>query len=456
MREQKTVSIIGFGRFGQTLYRLIKDDFEEIIVYRRSGIRKREFSLGSHVKVARDVKEVFKSRFEGGFHTLFYCTPISTFGQVIKEHMKYFDDRHVIMDVLSVKKWPEEVLSKHLKDGRVQAILNHPMFGPDSSKDGFRGLPWVMDRFRSKDQAYRFWKSYFESKGLRVVELTAKEHDRLAAFSQGVAHFVGRLLAEFGMEPTVIDTVGARKLREVMEQTVNDSWQLFLDLQRFNPYTKQMRIKLGEAYDKLFHQLLPEQVKPGEVVFGIQGGRGSFNEEALMDYIRRHGVGSWGVKYLYTTERVLKALWEGEVDYGLFAIQNANGGVVEESITAMAKYKFRIKERFGIQIRHFLMKRPEVEASKIKAVMAHPQVFKQCRKNLSLKYPRLKQIAGRGELIDTAKAAEALAGGKIDADTAILGPKVLSDLYDLGIIEGNLQDSDDNVTDFLMVERLFR
>ncbi len=454
MRYKQTVSIIGFGRFGQTLYRLIKDDFEEIIVYRRRGVDRDEFGLGKNTKVAKDIKELFKSRFDN-FHTLFYCTPISTFEEVVQSHKKFWSKKHVVIDVLSVKSWPQKVLVKHLKNTDIQAILTHPMFGPDSSKKGFEGLVWVMDRFRADEKVYKFWKDYIKSKGLKVIELSADEHDYLAAFSQGVAHFIGRLLAEFGLAPTPIDTMGAKKLREVMEQTVNDSWQLFLDLQRFNPYTKSMRIKLGKAYEKLFHQILPKQVKSGKVVFGIQGGKGSFNEEALMDYVKRHKIGNWEIKYLYTTDRVLKALWEGEIDYGLFAIQNANGGVVEESIEAMAKYKFRIKEKFGIQIRHFLMKKPGVKVKELRSVMAHPQVFKQCRKNLAAKYPGLEQVVGKGELIDTAKAAQALSEGKIDDKTAILGPRVLSSLWGLEIIEGDLQDSKDNVTDFLLVERLF-
>ncbi|MBI2420824.1 MAG: hypothetical protein HYV38_01955, partial [Candidatus Levybacteria bacterium] len=33
----KKVSIIGFGRFGKTLYRLLKDDFE-LVVYNRSQV----------------------------------------------------------------------------------------------------------------------------------------------------------------------------------------------------------------------------------------------------------------------------------------------------------------------------------------------------------------------------------------------------------------------------------
>ena len=41
------------------------------------------------------------------------------------------------------------------------------------------------------------------------------------------------------------------------------------------------------------------------------------------------------------------------------------------------------------------------------------------------KYPNFNLISGKGDLLDTAKAAYVLAGGKIPQNIAILGPKAL-------------------------------
>jgi len=149
----------------------------------------------------------------------------------------------------------------------------------------------------------------------------------------------------------------------------------------------------------------------------------------------------------------LKNLHEGNIDYGLFAIQNAVGGVVEESTLAMAKYKFKIVEKFQILIRHFLMKRKEVDVRQIKTIMAHSQNFLQCKKNLAKKYPDLSLVSGQGDLLDTARCAEALAKSKIDKNTAILGPKILAEIYNLEIIDKDLQDSQNNLTTFFLVSR---
>ncbi len=416
----KTVGIVGFGRFGKTLQRLLKNDFELVIVGKDNA------------------KDIAKA------DAVFYCVPISSFESVIKSHKKYFKPEHLLIDVLSVKMHPKKIFEKYLRNLQTQALLTHPMFGPDSSKNGFSGLPMILDQYRTNNKNYSFWKNFFIKKGLKVIEMSAQEHDRLAANSQGVTHFIGRLLEKFKFKETPIDSLGAKKLQEVMEQTCNDTWQLFNDLQNFNPYTKSMLIKLGRAYDLLNRK---------KIIYGIQGGKGSFNEEAILFYTKKNKINNFKIKYLFTSEKVLKNLHEGNIDYGLFAIQNAVGGVVEESTQAMVKYKFKIVEKFQILIRHFLMKRKDVDVRQIKTIMAHPQNFAQCKNTIAKKYPDLKQVSGQGDLLDTARCAEALAKSRIDKNTAILGPKILSEIYNLEIINKDLQDSKDNLTMFFLVSR---
>ena len=155
----------------------------------------------------------------------------------------------------------------------------------------------------------------------------------------------------------------------------------------------------------------------------------------------------------YTSENVLEALHNGEIDRGQFAIHNSVGGVVEESINAMAKYKFTIIDQFAIKISHALMIRNDADFSEVTTIMSHPQVFAQCKDTLSKKYPHLKQTSGEGELIDHAVVAKHLSEGQLPKHIATMGSKVLAKLYDLKIIEDNLQDATENYTSFLQVAR---
>jgi hypothetical protein len=445
MTNKKTVTILGFGRFGQVLYRLLKDDFA-ITLYQRHEID--TSLLNSSTKIAKNVEEAYESE------VIFFATPIETFESVIAAHKRYFRDDHLLIDVLSVKLHPLKVFKKHLKNGRTQALLTHPMFGPDSSKDGFTNLPMIMDQFTSSEENYNFWKNFFVSKKLRVVEIYAREHDKSAASSQGLTHFVGRLLDKYGLVPTPIDSLGTKKLLEIKEQTCNDTWQLFNNLQHFNPYTMNMRLKLESKYDVLFNQLLPKQVDPKHITFGIQGGVGSFNEKAINQYVSDAGITKYKIKYLYTSENVLKALHKGEIDFGQFAIHNSIGGIVGESVHAMAKYKFKIVKEFAIQIAHALMIRQDVNFDDITTIMTHPQVLAQCKGNLAKKYPDLVKTSGKGILVDHATVAKRLSEGKLDKNIATMGSDILAKIYNLKIVENNLQDLQNNFTSFLIVSRI--
>lgn len=434
---QKQISIIGFGRFGKVLHELLKPDFD-IVLYDKKPIK------GG----AKNLKEVYES------DIIFYAIPIEDFEKTIAAHKKYFRPGHLLIDVLSVKMHPKKVFRKYLAGTGAEALLTHPMFGPDSAKDGFKNLPIILDRFTANKTRWSFWKNYFKKRGLNIIEVTAEEHDKLAAKSQGLTHFIGRLLDDYGFKPTIIDSLGAKILLKVKGQTCNDTWQLFTNLQHFNPYTKQMRIRLGTVYDKLFNKLLPQKADPNFIIFGIQGGRGSFNEEAVTYYLARAGIKNYRIKYLYTAENVLRALHSGEIDFGQMAIQNSVGGIVDETILAMAKHKFKITEQFEIKISHALMMRQDADFSEITTIMSHPQALAQCKKTLAKKYGKLEQTSGEKELIDQAQVARRLAEKRLPKSLAVLGSRMLAEIYGLKIIEENLQDAKENYTSFMMVERI--
>lgn len=435
----KKISIIGFGRFGKTLYKLLKDDFQ-ITIYSRKA--------ENNNNISNNLEEVYKNE------VIFYAVPISEFEKVIKSHKKYFNPSHLLIDVLSVKMHPAKVFAKYLKNTETQALLTHPMFGPDSTKDGFTNKIIIMDKFKTSSLNYDFWKNYFEQKKLTVIEMSAKQHDGLAAKSQGLTHFIGRLLNEFKFAKTSIDSLGSQKLLEIEQLTCNDTWQLFTDLQHYNPYTKQMRLRLGNSFDNLYNKLLPKQINKKYIIFGIQGGKGSFNEEALLYFLNQNKITKYKIKYLYTTENVLSALHKGEIDRGQFAIHNSVGGIVEESIFAMAKYKFNIVEQFAIKIAHALMIINDAKISDITTIMSHPQVFAQCKKTLQEKYPNLEKVSGKKELIDHAVVAKYLYLHKLPKNVAVMGSKTLASLYNLKVIEDNLEDAKENYTSFLQASRL--
>jgi arogenate dehydrogenase (NADP+) len=441
------VGVVGLGRFGRLWASMLEADFA-LRVYDSDPAQRADAER--HGLVASSLRETLAS------DAVFYCVPISAFERTLEEHLPLFRElggTRTLIDVLSVKMHAREVFERHLP-ASYQALLTHPLFGPDSvAAGGIPGQTIVIDGYRLPPSAFDAWRQYFESKGLVVVPMSADEHDRLAAESQGVTHFVGRTLERFGFAPTPIDTLGTKRLQDVTSQVSNDTWQLFVDLQTLNPHTKAMRLRLSEAQDSVFDLLLPNRLISDRVMVGIQGGRGSFNEDAARYYMSRTPETPFEIVYLHTTERVLRALHEGEIDRGVFAIHNSVGGMVGESIAAMARYRFAIVEEFAIKISHALMTAAGADFSEVDTVMAHPQILRQCRTNLEKKYANLRQTSGTGDLIDQAKVAELLGTGELAPSIATMGSRILADLNGLRVVEDNLQDLDENFTSFLWVER---
>lgn len=185
----------------------------------------------------------------------------------------------------------------------------------------------------------------------------------------------------------------------------------------------------------------------------IQGGPGSFNEEAARKYIEENELEP-ELMYSYTSQRVLEAVTNGSADRGLIAIENAVGGVVFESIHALAEYSCRIVDQLDLLVVHTLLVRSGVKLEDITEIISHPQALKQCQSTLATEFPNIPTRAGEGEAVDQATAAKELAEGGFTPTTAVLAAGICADLYDLDIVARNLQDKEENYTTFLIIEPL--
>ncbi len=240
LKLNASVSIICFGRFGQVLAELLQPQFP-IMVHDIHDITE---AAAAHGVQAVSLEEAASA------DTIFVSVPIRHFKDVIGKLVPHLKPDATIMDVCSVKVYPATVMKEHLPAG-VTAIATHPLFGPDSSQKGFNGLPMMMHPVTPQNDKFELWSDYFKSKGIAIKEMDPEEHDRLAARSQGITHFVGRVLQTFGISPTSIDTEGFMDLQLVVEQTCHDSLELFQDLENYNPYTPDMIQGLSKALDEV-------------------------------------------------------------------------------------------------------------------------------------------------------------------------------------------------------------
>lgn len=232
----KSIGVVGYGRFGMVLTELLKKDYN-VSVYDPDA------SAG---EMSKSLEDVLESRI------IFIAVPIRSFESVIKKVSQYNLYNTTIIDVCSVKIHPVKIMKQYLPD-HVGIIASHPHFGPDSYSP-FKELKTTLYPIRDTYNRYNEIKDFFEKYSIRTVKLSPDEHDMMAASSQGLTHFIGRVLSEAGVVSTQINTLGFNDLLAVIEQTCNDSWDLFKDLQKYNPYTDEMIDNLLETINKIYNQ----------------------------------------------------------------------------------------------------------------------------------------------------------------------------------------------------------
>jgi prephenate dehydrogenase len=64
-------------------------------------------------------------------------------------------------------------------------------------------------------------------------------------------HLLGRALASLNLEKQEISTPDYESLLNISSLVNNDTWQLFFDMQRYNPYAEEMRRTLRASLDDL-------------------------------------------------------------------------------------------------------------------------------------------------------------------------------------------------------------
>ncbi|MCK4577497.1 MAG: prephenate dehydratase [Candidatus Marinimicrobia bacterium] len=189
--------------------------------------------------------------------------------------------------------------------------------------------------------------------------------------------------------------------------------------------------------------------EPQLVKVGIQGAQGSFCEEAAVDFCRRHGLDNYRPEYLITSARVMSAVESGEVAYGVMAMENAQGGVVIESMYALASVRCEIVEMFHIVVEQCLLSHPGLAIGDITEIHSHPQALRQCRNYLADHFWTRPLV----DEDDTAAAAKLLADEKLPSTAAVIGSRLCAQLYGLEILTEGIQDLKNNLTLFLGVKK---
>ncbi|MFA6171664.1 MAG: prephenate dehydrogenase/arogenate dehydrogenase family protein [Patescibacteria group bacterium] len=260
MPIKKTVSIIGFGRFGQ-LTASVFSKRAEVLIY-ESRVK------NDHKLKAKKIgAKIVNLKLAASADLIILAVPISAAEKVIKQIAPYVRPGSLIVDTCSVKAYPCGWLKKYLPKS-VEIMGTHPQFGPVTTKFNFekqsyklKGLQIVLCPIRIGGARLGAVKNFLTGLELKVIITTPEDHDRQNAYTLGLVHFVGRALLGAGAREQEIYTPGYTDLLSILPHTTSDNWQLFYDMHNYNPYAESVRLKFMGACESMDERIRKANVK---------------------------------------------------------------------------------------------------------------------------------------------------------------------------------------------------
>ena len=303
--KKTSVAIIGFGRFGQFIGEQLANYGFNVYATSRTDYT----DLAKEIGITFLDKESFlRLNLEQSIDIVVIATSILSFEKVLKSYPTGFWENKLIVDVLSVKLYPQKIINQYLKDTNCSVLLTHPMFGPDSAKSYCCINAWNKKNFV-------YWKekivnnnlideflSFWDYQGCNMIEMTPEKHDKLTANSQFLTHFIGRTL---NCQNTEVDTDGYKSLVMIKDHSINDSWDLFYALAKYNPKSFDTINKLKYQLNNLETQLFPKEIKESKtgLVFSqiLKLNKGLSEEDDKYVINSAIGVPSWYPDLEYTS-----------------------------------------------------------------------------------------------------------------------------------------------------------
>lgn len=248
------IAIAGFGNFGKFMAQGLKRQGHLVMATSRSDYTDYCKQHGIHFFRSMDAMCEEKP------DIVLICSSILSTENIVRTipFHKLKPDT-IFADVLSVKQFPKNLFLDVLPP-EFGVVCTHPMFGPESGKEGWAELPFVYDRVRVIGDSLQAlncerFLSIFEHEGCRMVEMSCEEHDRHAAGSQFITHTIGRILSQLNLESTPINTKGYETLLKLTENTVSDSFDLYYGLFMYNVNATEQIDNLDRAFEKVKQKL---------------------------------------------------------------------------------------------------------------------------------------------------------------------------------------------------------
>jgi len=244
INSSTTIGIVGFGAFGQLIAHHIRPYFPLWAYDPAPGLEpmaeRHGVALTSFERVASCPIVVL-------------ATPVGRMQEVVEAVAPHVRPGSLVLDVGSVKVGPAEIMKQGLPE-HAEIVAMHPLFGPQSARDGIAGLKIAVCPVRGRRslRTAAFLRRYLR---LNVIMTTPEDHDREAATVQGLTHLIAKVLLQMEPLPTRMTTKSFDLLVEAVNMVRYDAPEVFEAIERANPYSLSVRRRFFELASVLNAEL---------------------------------------------------------------------------------------------------------------------------------------------------------------------------------------------------------
>lgn len=242
--EQKTLGLVGAGAFGAFILPHLAPHFRVSV---HDSARDVAALAAQHDAVAADLKAI------AGCDVIILATPVRQMEDVARTLAPHMKAGQLVMDVGSVKLLPTRMLAEVMPEG-VAVIGLHPLFGPQSGKNGIKGLNITVCPVRG-DCAPKVRAFLENTLGLHVIETSAAQHDKELAYVQGLTHLIGKVFVGMHLPDFQQTTRTYELLKQMVEMVRYDSDELFRTIERDNPFAAEAKAEFFAAVAELEKKL---------------------------------------------------------------------------------------------------------------------------------------------------------------------------------------------------------
>ncbi|MDC0525035.1 prephenate dehydratase [Pelagibacteraceae bacterium] len=176
-----------------------------------------------------------------------------------------------------------------------------------------------------------------------------------------------------------------------------------------------------------------------KIKVAIQGELGAYSHIAAERLYKNADI-----KTCSTFEETFKQAYNDASYKIVIPIENSLAGRVADIHYLLPKYKLQIHGEYFLPVEHNLLGKLDANIEDIKFVRSHAQAISQCQNIITKR--KFKSIIS----VDTAGSAKDLAEGK-DNSIAAIASDLSAKMYNLKILQKNIEDEKGNVTRFLIM-----